>query len=98
MRLSFFEVLVLVFPVLLLVSVVVQGDDSGHARNFITWDDLMVDEHSLSYNVGCRVIVVDQGGNGDSTTIQGAVDMVQENNTERVKIYIYPGTYRYKYN
>ena len=35
------------------------------------------------------------GSKGDSTTVQGAVDMVPQNNTERVKIYIYPGIYRF---
>lgn len=94
MNLSFLEVLLLVFPILLLVYIEVHGV-SGHARNFITWDDLMVDEHNLVSNSGGQVIVVDQGGNGDSISVQGAVDMVPEDNTERVKIYIYPGTYRY---
>ncbi|PSS06038.1 Pectinesterase [Actinidia chinensis var. chinensis] len=43
-----------------------------------------------------RVIVVDQSGKGDSVTVQGAVDMVPERNSERVKIYILPGIYREK--
>ncbi|MED6196285.1 hypothetical protein PIB30_046100 [Stylosanthes scabra] len=60
----------------------------------ISWDDLLVDEESLSYNNDGQVFVVDQAGNGDSTTVQGAVDMVQQNNPQRVKIYIYPGIYR----
>ncbi|XP_027368611.1 pectinesterase QRT1-like [Abrus precatorius] len=85
---------VLFFQVLLLVCVKVQGGDSDDGRNFITWDDFMVNEHGIASNGGGRVIVVDQSGNGDSTTVQGAVDMVAENNTQRVKIYIYPGTYR----
>ncbi|RDX71744.1 Pectinesterase QRT1, partial [Mucuna pruriens] len=85
----------LVFLVLLCkYCVQVQGDDDDHARKFITWDDFMVDEQGTASNVGGRVIVVDQTGNGDSTTVQGAIDMVPHNNTERVKIYIYPGTYR----
>ncbi|KAH1211357.1 Pectinesterase QRT1 [Glycine max] len=85
----------LVSLVLLLKCVQVQGDtDSDHARNFITWEDFMVDEQGITSNVGGRIIVVDQSGKGDSTTVQGAVDMVPQNNTERVKIYIYPGIYR----
>ncbi|XP_020210209.1 pectinesterase QRT1-like [Cajanus cajan] len=89
MRLS-----VLVYLVLWLKCVqVVHGDIV--ARNFITWEDFMVDEDGIAYSdVGGRVIVVDQSGNGDSTTVQGAVDMVPHNNTQRVKIFIYPGTYR----
>ncbi|XP_061345989.1 pectinesterase QRT1-like [Gastrolobium bilobum] len=94
MRLSFFQVLHLVFPVLLLVCFQAVQGVSGNTRNFITWDDFIVDEHSLSSAVSGRVIVVDQSGNGDSPTVQGAVDMIPEDNTERVKIYIYPGTYR----
>ncbi|RZB66935.1 Pectinesterase QRT1 [Glycine soja] len=86
----------LVSLVLLLKCVQVQGDtDSDHARNFITWEDFMVDEQGITSNVGGRIIVVDQSGKGDSTTVQGAVDMVPQNNTERVKIYIYPGIYRF---
>jgi len=72
------------------------GDtDSDHAGKVITWDDFMVDEEGTTSNVGGRVIVVDQSGNGDSTTVQAAVDMVPQNNTQRVKIYIYPGVYRF---
>ncbi|KAL9316736.1 hypothetical protein ACSQ67_017737 [Phaseolus vulgaris] len=89
----------LVFLVLLLKCVGVKGDtDSDHARNVITWDDFMVEEEGTTSNVGGRVIVVDQSGNGDSTTVQGAVDMVPQNNTQRVKIYIYPGIYRERVN
>ncbi|KAE9612882.1 hypothetical protein Lal_00027734 [Lupinus albus] len=94
MKLSVFEVLHLGFPILLLVYIIQVHGVSGHAKNFITWDDLMVDEHTLASDIGGKVIVVDQGGNGDSTTVQGAVELVPEHNTERVKIYIYPGTYR----
>ncbi|KAG5550997.1 hypothetical protein RHGRI_009432 [Rhododendron griersonianum] len=43
-----------------------------------------------------RVIVVDLNGKGDSVTVQGAVDMVPLNNSQRVKIYISPGIYREK--
>ncbi|OIW11102.1 hypothetical protein TanjilG_22909 [Lupinus angustifolius] len=96
MKLSAFEVLHLGFPILLLVYIIQVHGVNGHAKNFITWDDLMVDEHNLASDIGGQVIVVDHGGNGDSTTVQGAVDMVPEDNTERVKIYIYPGTYSTK--
>ena len=68
-----------------------------HSKGYINWDDLSVDENKLSLksiNKFGRVIVVDQHGNGDSKTVQGAVDMVPHHNTLRVKIYIYPGTYR----
>lgn len=41
-----------------------------------------------------RVIVVDKNGGGDSVTVQGAVDMVPDSNSQRVKIFILPGVYR----
>lgn len=69
-------------------------------RNHISWDDLKVDEKKMqglgtkSDNV-YRVIVVDKNGNGHSRTVQGAIDMVPQHNTKRVKIYILPGIYRY---
>ncbi|XP_060673415.1 pectinesterase QRT1-like [Ziziphus jujuba] len=43
-----------------------------------------------------HVIVVDTNGGGNFSTVQGAIDMVPEHNTQRVKIYILPGTYREK--
>ncbi|ESQ42888.1 hypothetical protein EUTSA_v10013811mg [Eutrema salsugineum] len=43
-----------------------------------------------------RVIVVDKKGRGDSVTVQGAVDMVPDSNSQRVKIFILPGIYREK--
>ncbi|EXB36084.1 Pectinesterase QRT1 [Morus notabilis] len=70
-------------------------------RNHISWDDLKVDEKKMqgfgtkSDNV-YRVIVVDKNGNGHSRTVQGAIDMVPQHNTKRVKIYILPGIYREK--
>ncbi|XVF77100.1 hypothetical protein PTKIN_Ptkin14bG0013000 [Pterospermum kingtungense] len=42
------------------------------------------------------VIIVDKNGGGDSFTVQGAIDMVPENNDQRVKIYIRPGIYSEK--
>lgn len=72
--------------------------DQGGTRNYISWDDLQVDEQRLAFksNNEVRVIVVDQHGKGHSKTVQGAVDMVPNHNTQRVKIYIYPGIYREK--
>ncbi|KAL0875360.1 hypothetical protein Bca101_025065 [Brassica carinata] len=43
-----------------------------------------------------RLIVVGKNGRGDSVTVQGAVDMVPEWNSQRVKIFILPGIYREK--
>ncbi|XP_019456029.1 PREDICTED: pectinesterase QRT1-like [Lupinus angustifolius] len=70
----------------------------GGGRNYISWDDLKVDEQRLALktNNEIRVIVVDQYGKGHSKTVQGAVNMVPDYNTQRVKIYIYPGIYREK--
>ncbi|XP_075079221.1 pectinesterase QRT1-like [Nicotiana tabacum] len=71
------------------------------AQRYITWDDIKVDYNSLDLtNERSRksqgVIVVDQHGNGDSITAQGAVDMVPLHNSQRVRIFIRPGTYRDK--
>lgn len=76
------------------------SQSEAYARNYISWDDLKVDEPKVGLNSrnefvnGSRVIVVDKNGGGDSLTVQGAVDMVPEQNTDRVKIYILPGIYR----
>lgn len=43
-----------------------------------------------------RFIVVDGNGRGDLATVQGAIDMVPESNSQRVKIYVLPGIYREK--
>ncbi|KAB2615496.1 pectinesterase QRT1-like [Pyrus ussuriensis x Pyrus communis] len=78
------------------------SQSESFARNYISWDDLKVDDRKLGLNTkeervnGSRIIVVDKNGGGDSLTVQGAVDMVPEQNTERVKIYILPGIYREK--
>ncbi|XP_061345990.1 pectinesterase QRT1 [Gastrolobium bilobum] len=74
------------------------GYGNGGVRNFISWEDLQVDEQSLALksNNEVRVIMVDQHGRGHSKTVQGAVDMVPNQNKQRVKIYIYPGIYREK--
>ncbi|XVE80517.1 hypothetical protein DITRI_Ditri14bG0146500 [Diplodiscus trichospermus] len=73
-----------------------------YGKIFIGWDDMKVDEDEtrlsaskIDYNQS-RVIVVDKNGGGDSVTVQGAIDMVPENNKQRVKIYILPGIYREK--
>ncbi|KAK8648674.1 hypothetical protein V6N13_129422 [Hibiscus sabdariffa] len=76
--------------------------NEAHVKNFISWDDIKVDEHQIKLSDSrvnhnrSRVIVVNKNGEADSVTIQGAIDMVPENNTRRVKIYILPGTYREK--
>lgn len=69
----------------------------------ITWADLRLnDEHSASLENGgadrSRLIVVSNDGRGDSLTVQGAIDLVPENNIQRVKIHIRPGVYRFLYN
>ncbi|KAJ0102802.1 hypothetical protein Patl1_03971 [Pistacia atlantica] len=68
---------------------------------FISWDDMRVDIQRGGLSVGensnhSRVIVVDKDGGGHSVTVQGAIDMVPDNNSQRVKIYILPGIYREK--
>ncbi|GAB2284757.1 hypothetical protein Dimus_019211 [Dionaea muscipula] len=76
------------------------------SRRYITWNDLNVYESEFSatrFEVdpkqdSSRVFVVDQSGNGDSVTVQGAVDLVPDGNSQRVKILILPGIYREKVN
>ncbi|WP_419998994.1 pectinesterase family protein [Streptomyces boninensis] len=43
---------------------------------------------------GSGRLTVDQGGDGDFCTVQGAVDFVPEHNTKDVRIDVAPGTYR----
>ncbi|XP_050216806.1 pectinesterase QRT1 [Mercurialis annua] len=70
-------------------------------KSFISWDDMKVDEDKARLNSRfdfnrSKIIVVDMNGEGDSLTVQGGIDLVPENNTQRVKIYILPGIYREK--
>uniref|UniRef100_A0A2N9FA95 Pectinesterase n=1 Tax=Fagus sylvatica TaxID=28930 RepID=A0A2N9FA95_FAGSY len=101
MALSVFSAFVV--GVLVILDGVQVGFSAGedYAKNYISWDDMKVGDHKAGLNTrheyeGSRVIVVDQNGGGDSFTVQGAVDMVPEQNTKRVKIYIHPGIYREK--
>ncbi|KAA8527048.1 hypothetical protein F0562_008723 [Nyssa sinensis] len=71
------------------------------ARNYITWDDMKVDANierlDFRYERNqSRIIIVDKNGKGHAVTVQGAVDLVPEHNSQRVKIYILPGIYREK--
>ncbi|KAF8051336.1 hypothetical protein N665_1744s0008 [Sinapis alba] len=59
-------------------------------------DNLVNQENNLAPVNASRVIVVDKRGRGDSVTVQGAVDMVPDSNSQRVKILILPGVYREK--
>ncbi|KAJ1410785.1 Pectinesterase, catalytic [Sesbania bispinosa] len=79
-----------------MLSLLVDLAEGGHGgvRNYISWEDLLVDGSlAVKSNNEVRVIVVDQHGKGHSKTVQGAVDMVPDHNRQRVKIYIYPGLY-----
>ncbi|KAI3943436.1 hypothetical protein MKW92_045508 [Papaver armeniacum] len=87
---------VLVFFLLCLVCQLngVCGDGDQDLLNrdrFITWKDCNLESGS-----DMLVITVAQNGSGDSTTLQEAIDMIPENNEQRVKIIINPGTYREK--
>ncbi|XP_010675900.2 pectinesterase QRT1 [Beta vulgaris subsp. vulgaris] len=73
--------------------------------NYITWNDIKVDElrDSMSKNEikgkqnwnNSGIIVVDKSGKtGDSVTVQGAVDLVPYGNSQRIRILILPGIYR----
>ncbi|XAR67380.1 Pectinesterase [Bertholletia excelsa] len=74
---------------------------AGAGDEVIRWEDMRVDlegerlELRDERNRG-RVIMVDPSGKGDSSTVQGAVDLVPLNNSIRVKIYVLPGIYREK--
>jgi len=104
MMLSCRVVAVLFFMVFVVMMVEVDLAEcvKGGIRNYISWEDLIVNEQRFvvkkSNNVQnneVRVIVVDQNGKGDSKTVQGAVDLVPNGNKRRVKIYIFPGIYRF---
>ncbi|XP_051128596.1 pectinesterase QRT1-like [Andrographis paniculata] len=85
-----------------------QSSDGDGINYYITWNDLKIQNDSRmsisdaeknqnsNQNQTQKIIVVDWTGAGDSATVQGAVDLVAENNTERVKIHILPGLYREK--
>ncbi|GER32853.1 pectin lyase-like superfamily protein [Striga asiatica] len=95
---------VMVFLVVTFEAKVGLGQINGIRRNYITWRDLKMEGPPRNFplrdiggnNRNKLVIVVDKYGRGDSFTVQGAVDMVPENNVQRVKIHILPGVYREK--
>ena len=60
-------------------------------NNFVSINNLR-NEYNFS-----NVIVIYINGSGHSRTVQGAIDMVPKQNTERVKIYILPGICRSVY-
>lgn len=65
-------------------------------ERLISWNDLVLNDRvsSESESLRNRVISVSKDGNGDSVTVQGAVDLVPHGNNQRVKIFISPGVYR----
>ncbi|KAJ8747499.1 hypothetical protein K2173_013761 [Erythroxylum novogranatense] len=90
-----------VFGGIVLVLVLIQLGacrSERRGKDFITWDDIQLGEDGagLSTRDGSKVIVVDQYGGGDSLTVQGAIDIVPDHNTQRVKIFILAGVYREK--
>ncbi|KAF3323420.1 pectinesterase QRT1 [Carex littledalei] len=88
--------------VLLTILATIQTSSSfeNESREFITWNDLTISNSNYTSKAvnqaqrGSRMIVVSQDGHGDSNTVQGAIDMVSDGNSERIKILIYPGIYR----
>ncbi|CAN4103935.1 unnamed protein product [Withania somnifera] len=71
------------------------------AQRYVTWDDIRVKSNTLDLaneeSRKCQgIIVVDSYGNGDSVTVQGAIDMIPLHNSKRIKIFIRPGIYREK--
>ncbi|KAF6145062.1 hypothetical protein GIB67_013413 [Kingdonia uniflora] len=76
-------------------------NDGSEARKYISWKDMDVDwrydeKHGgvLKNGRSDQVIVVDKNGHGNTTTVQGAVNLVPEGNNKRIKIFINAGTYR----
>lgn len=70
------------------------------AQRYVTWDDIKMDFGTLDLTdensrKSKGVIVVDSSGNGDAVTVQGAINMVPDYNSQRIKILIRPGIYRY---
>ncbi|KAG8365143.1 hypothetical protein BUALT_Bualt18G0073700 [Buddleja alternifolia] len=99
MNLSSFSSFFVVLLVLWSETKVTFSQSNIDTRNYITWNDLTVEDktfHSKDIGNQKKVIVVDKNGGGDSVTVQGAVDMVPQNNAERVKIHIRPGVYSEK--
>ncbi|CAH1434954.1 unnamed protein product [Lactuca virosa] len=78
---GFVTYIVIVYPLILLLNVC-SGSFSSMAVPSSTTDAIL--------------IVVDQSGQGDYTTIQKAIDAVASNNSELIYISIKPGTYREK--
>jgi pectinesterase len=71
----------------------------NQSSQYITWEDLSIEKYSSQMGVskdqtGGRIIIVSKDGHGNSRTVQDAINMVPDGNSERVKIIIYPGVYR----
>ncbi|XP_004244060.1 pectinesterase QRT1 [Solanum lycopersicum] len=71
------------------------------ARRYVTWNDFKINFPNIDISNGNLrkshgIIVVDSRGYGDSVTVQGAIDMVPEFNSQRIKILVLPGVYREK--
>lgn len=77
----------LVLSVLVLASVAANAFAFGDGTGFVPGDCRLGDNASPGSG---GVVVVDQGGNGDATTIQGGVDLAAANGTVLVK----PGIYK----
>ncbi|CAH2069812.1 unnamed protein product, partial [Thlaspi arvense] len=71
------------------------GTDKSFSIKLYNWMITNANANAKAANMS-RVIVVDKKGRGDSVTVQGAVDMVPDSNSQRVKIFILPGIYREK--
>ncbi|OVA12003.1 Pectinesterase [Macleaya cordata] len=95
MNSSVLRIYVVILFVLFSTQLALSAEDESPPSNFITWEDLRVNFTNLSNGEKHNtVIVVAKDGTGDSRTIQGAVNMVPDHNTKRVKIVILPGIYR----
>ncbi|XP_054819072.1 pectinesterase QRT1-like [Prosopis cineraria] len=76
--------------ILLLVATIATVGADLPRKGYIEWQDFVVTPADLRKG---RVIVVDKSGTGDSTTIQGALNLIPDSYNARIKIVINPGIY-----
>ena len=77
----------ILFLLVVAAATTTYGDEYLSTGNLIQWTDLTIVQNDT-------IIVVDQSGAGNSTTIQGAVDMIPNDNPSRIKIVINYGLYK----
>lgn len=65
--------------------------------SILTWNGISISKtKGFDEEIGELNILVSKDGTGHSLTVQGAIDLVPNSNSKRVKIFISPGFYREK--